>query len=572
MKFFLINHLNYQKQINKIGVCIDEFLFKYLKKKNIKFINSINSLSTLSKKDKLFILDKTKKYIKELGNSLNQIHNIRQNYKFWSVLVLHCIVFAVNEIYRDFRSLNKIKKKFKKIYLFEKNIKLPYLDTFKSFAYFKEANRNEYIKFIRYTIAKNIGIKVNNLEIKFVSSKFKYEQSSLLDIITSKIIKFYIFLAKPYLFFDMHVGKKKSIEIFFKSFGKILFVPSNYFFLYKNSGLKQKYNLSLRSKIKVKEHDLFDQIFNQILVYIMPMSLVENFNNFYSFNNKILNKINKVGTSQSLSFIDGFKFFAARIKSKGGKLILGIHGGEYGLKNFFLNEIADKVLSDYFFELKKGFYLPSFLSNLEHKEQINFRTHPLNKILILPYNKYFYPQDHNAQPSNKDHFLISLNYNFFLNLDKSLKEKVIVKLAYWDSKYHKEQWKDKLKKNNQIFDQKNITSQDLFKRSKIVILDNLSSTAAFELMYLNKPFIVIENNFNNYKTKIFKLIKPLIRKNLIFLSAEKASDFLNKNFSNIDLWWKKISASDEYIKLKKNYFDINKIKNIKYLIDKIESI
>ena len=91
-------------------------------------------------------------------------------------------------------------------------------------------------------------------------------------------------------------------------------------------------------------------------------------------------------------------------------------------------------------------------------------------------------------------------------------------------------------------------------------------------MYLNKPFIVIENNFNNYKQKIIKEIKPLIQKNFIFLSPKKASNFLNKNFSKIDLWWEEICMSNEYIELKKNYFNVNKNKNIKDLIDKIKSI
>ena len=162
-----------------------------MKKKKIKCINSINSLSTFSKKDKLYILNKTKKYIKELGNSLNQVHNIRENYKFWEVLILHFIIYAVNEIYRDFRSLKRIKKKFKKIYLFEKSIKFQCLETFKSFANLKPANQNEYSKLVRFVIAKNVGIKVNNLEIKFINPKFEYEQSRLLKIITSKIINLF---------------------------------------------------------------------------------------------------------------------------------------------------------------------------------------------------------------------------------------------------------------------------------------------------------------------------------------------------------------------------------------------
>ena len=109
---------------------------KFIKKKNLKKINFIDTLNLnkkktysallennfffskdLNKKKKNFIKSKLKiferKILFKLSKSLNEIHNTKYSLKFWDILLGHWINYYVSSVYRHYSNidhLNKINK------------------------------------------------------------------------------------------------------------------------------------------------------------------------------------------------------------------------------------------------------------------------------------------------------------------------------------------------------------------------------------------------------------------------------------------------------------------------------
>ena len=88
-------------------------------------------------------------------------------------------------------------------------------------------------------------------------------------------LRSYIFLFRPILILQGYFGAKNSISIFFKSFGRIFFLPSNKFFYKKKYFFK--INEKSRNKIKVLESDFLDKIFNLLIGKLCPVTFSEGF-------------------------------------------------------------------------------------------------------------------------------------------------------------------------------------------------------------------------------------------------------------------------------------------------------
>ena len=81
----------------------------------------------------------------------------------------------------------------------------------------------------------------------------------------------------------------------------------------------------------------------------------------------------------------------------------------------------------------------------------------------------------------------------------------------------------------------NEKSITFFKKAKIVILDDVS-TAFYELVYLNIPFILVMENLDQFNAKLRSKLIKLKKLKILFSDSSEAASFLNKNSKNIDHW------------------------------------
>ena len=107
--------------------------------------------------------------------------------------------------------------------------------------------------------------------------------------------------------------------------------------------------------------------------------------------------------------------------------------------------------------------------------------------------------------------------------------------------YYEKRYTHQIKEDVKIIKKKFKTSKDfkyLFNSNLIVF--EYFSTMIFEIINLNIPFIII-SDIKDYKFSNFglKLINNLQKENILFSDPVKASNFINKNFNNINDWWYK---------------------------------
>ena len=154
------------------------------------------------------------------------------------------------------------------------------------------------------------------------------------------IINFYVKILKPSLIVNSYLGASNAIKIFFQSFGKILILPSKYFFNYSLTIPKK--NFKIRETFKVVEKDFVDKIFNLTLKDLTPISYLENFKNYDEITNKMpIPQL--LGSGISLIADDFFKFLSVKVLKEKKKVISFQHG--FNGKERNKNKIFDYIFS-----------------------------------------------------------------------------------------------------------------------------------------------------------------------------------------------------------------------------------
>ena len=533
---------------------VDEYLQKLYKKEILKkykysFANDLNHLQKYSFEKNLNFKKKLNLYRKELSKQLNQIHNTKKSQRYWGFVLDYFLIILINNLQKDIRLLKNAKKKAKNIFIINSAPKNFFYDT---------ESLNEYIWysanyqiFTRSIIGKQIGIKALSQKNKEAESVEIYEKTSFLDHISKYInvfFRLYVYMFKPILILDASFGFKNSVKFFLKSRGKIFCIPSNKLFSRKKT--KYQINKKLRSKFKIKERDFFDKIFNLILYNLTPTTYLEGYDSIVKENSLLTKSISKIGGGTILLYKDKFKFLAAEILSKKGKLLAFQHGGgleklKYMPDDIVANEYATKR---YLWTNKKGLG-QHFLT--KYKKTTLEQLKKNKKILIYPTQTLFQNNVNNLRKNN--HPILDQNYDFFENLKPQNKNNVLIKLFPMEkSKDVKKIWEEKFKNVN--FTESFSASSLYYYNSRIVILNDIS-TPLFELMYIGVPFILItDNNFCEWKEKFAGNLRKLEKLKILHRSPVNAAKFINDNYENIFVWWNEVLKNRNFINFKKNLF------------------
>ena len=520
----------------------DEYLYNLIGEKKInqkKFFFSLEYLKKIKNNNKK-IFKKLNRYRKELSKTLNKIHKKDLDETSWGIILDKYLFQLVSPIVTETKNFKKIKTKEKNFLIFEEKFDKKYSNTREFVSEYYNDNRFAYI---RYLIAKNLGFKIiKRKKHKKNIKKKDYHKESIMVTFSRNIINFYVKILKPSLIVNSYLGASNAIKIFFQSFGKILILPSKYFFNYSLTIPKK--NFKIRETFKVVEKDFVDKIFNLTLKDLTPISYLENFKNYDEITNKMpIPQL--LGSGISLIADDFFKFLSVKVLKEKKKVISFQHGfnGKERNKNKIFDYIFQKKYSSEYFSwydkkaIKENFFDKYEKFKTNHRKQKNILIYPTSNLDRTNYSKNL---------TKKYHPFLNNNFKFYDNLDEEVKLNVRIKLFPLKEKLTTQIWLKKYgNKNLFVKNQKNI-----FNKFKIVVIDDVS-TPLCELLYTGTPFILIDNELEFLSLNVKKKIKDLKKINIFFNDPKKASNFLNKNFNNLSYWWNNVKKSKSYISLKK---------------------
>ncbi len=546
--------LNYK--LYKNFIFTDEYLLRLyqkedLKKLNYGYANSISSIEKFRHK-KNYFFKKINQYRNQLTCQLNAFHNTNYTKEYWG-LILDAFLFSlIDTLIKEIKLIKNVKKKFRNICTHDYLFTQVFFDSIEVQRFISE--NQDYQKLVRTIIAKEIGIKIIENKNKKHKEEYILRNSSFFNFVTNLpnfFLRSYVFIFKPTLLLQGYFGIKNSMKIFFKSFGRVFFLPSNKFFYKKKFFFKV--NKKARNKIEVKENDLLDRVFNLLIGRLLPATFLEGFHFIKRQDLFFAKRISKIGSAVNISVNDQFTFLAAEILKNKGKLLTFQHGGCIEEPIFSPQNILEEKYSTkrYLWTNPKGLG-QHFLTRYKKILQSNIKNN--KQILIFPTQIFvhsFYGFGQNMKKNN--HPYLDKNYDFFNNLNKENKKHVLLKLfPHSTSKFVKKIWQKKF--GNNINFAETYSSKVHFYNSKLVVINDIS-TPLYELMYVGVPFILItDNKFNELSTHFIKKLQNLKKLKILYTCPIKAAEFVNNNYNAIDDWWKGVSKEKNFINLKNNLF------------------
>jgi len=555
-KNILVIEKNISISLKKKYIFLSKYLFNYYKEKKIKQFKIYNQdyifkSKEIVEKNFFFAFKKIEIYRDQLIKKLNLYHNTKHNKYYWGLILDAWLFLLISLIKVRYDIVNNSKIISKNIFLGKSKLNQIYFDTNSLLSdNYYNSNINNYIYY-------NL---INFLKKKTDKNKKKYKKKNVIFCNFSKyffvyaVLRFinffiliYVKIYKPALIISGYNGFKNNLLIFIKSFGRILPIQPKYLFFKINN---PNIDYSYRSKIQIDARDKFDKIFNLLVKDFLPMSFLENYNAINKINNfKFLAlNVSKICSAQ-FHFDDYLRILSAELKKNDKEFIVFQHGAFIGLRKRCLLQYLDKKYGDkvYYWNNTNGLgdnYLSRFrkkniVNEKKIKKNILFFTSPIRLNLAhLSFNHL----------DTSNHPYLNEGYELYKNLDTLMRENFKVKL------FPKQILQSCAIKNWNLRSGNKIEFVKEWKEvyeAKLVILDTIS-TAFFEAVRLNIPVLVFANIKKfNLKKKYEKLFINLKKLNIIHDNPISVANFINEKYHDIDIWWKKVNNTEEFLDLVK---------------------
>jgi putative transferase (TIGR04331 family) len=541
----------------------DRLLFK------CSYLNSIDDVIKNINSNNIIIKKKLSIYRKELTKILNAYNKINNSEKYWGVIIDNFLITLLQPLIKQIKLFKKIR--LKNFNIINEVIKENTFIKFNNFQLFTFSN--DFRKLLCSLVLKELDHKSINLKYLRSSNKINVRsRTALSKLILIPIIRLYVFFFKPILIVNGYIGLKNTINFFFRSFGKIINIPNNFFFNEVDNNFSMDRNF--RQRIKIREKDIIDKIFNKIVGKLLPVNYLENFNSIKQDVKKISEKIKVIGTGNCHYISDNFNILTAEIlNNKNKKLIIFQHGGTISKSNQLDVEYIDQKYSSrcYYFDDQKGLGMHFLNEKKISFEEIKKRNSILilNAFAILP---NYLPPARVLYSINDDPSLV-----FFSKLNESNKKKVLVKLhPEKKSLIVKNLWKKNFQNKINFLPIFSNAKKERYFNAKLVILNDVS-TPLWELLFFGLPFILVcSKKFLDslqYKDSFKKKFIRLNKVNIWFKDPEHAAEFVNSLDKDylIEEWWKKISKTKIFLDFK-NYLIVEKDNYLPRIVKELKNL
>ena len=496
------------------------------------------------KNDFPFLKDIYERKLIDCAHSLNRIHNLDRDIKYWRVIVgpwLRFFIDALFDRYECIRNANNCYKNSNYL-LHDYDADISTRDFSEFYDCLTSDVWNEII-FSECIKSLKIPYEFSGISIKSQPKKINNKKISI-SLIILKFIKAYQYLisrfARKITIISPNIDLFNLVKLDF-SLGNLPFIKS-----FEVKINKRDINFKKRNLLQFSEtYSGFEIFLNEQILKNMPKIYIESYKEFKIKALKSFpQKTNVIYTANAYQSDDAFKFWAAEKCNSRSKLIIGQHGGTFGLSFFNQTEEHQLNIADTFISWGwKSEFFKNIISLPSIKLKRNNSIHPSqrndgNFIHILGcVPRYFY--NYFSMPVAGQFLNYIDDQIIFLNeLDKNNLKKIKIRE---DASSLKWGWDvNSILKKNGFSD--NIISTE---ESAITQLNNSAlcicthnGTVPIETLALNFPTIIF------WDAKIYD-IRPEARKYIsiledagIFYDCPKlAAKKINLISDDISSWW-----------------------------------
>ena len=488
--------------------------------------------------------------LESLSLKLNSIHNVSYSIKYWRIFIGPWLCEFIQILFDRYMMLDITYKNFpiEKVklikHIFNDGITLDYNDfnKLKSEDSWNELVFGEIIQHFNKSniewinksiiVDRNIQEKLNqHLIIKFLFSKIKKYLYKLIDILSGLFVNnTEIFLQSTYL------PKKFEflLQLKLRQFPKI----------WEDKQIpKSEVDTSFRKSIFFNHNPTNDfEFFVQKSIFkFIPICYLEGYKTLqYSVSKLMWPKNPKAIFSSNKFFNDDlFKMWAAEKSNNGAPLILGQHGGCYGVSDFITTEEHEVKIADVYLtwgwnnRFQKNIF-PMFNFKIIGKK-INWN--PNGKLFIVTMEVPRYSYSIYAIPiASQFQYYLNDQFSFINNLSHNLKKEIILRLFPQDYGWDLEQrFKEKYPLIN--IDNSRIP---IFKKIKDIKLyvSTYNATTFLESLSLNVPTIMFwDFRFWEIRQDAKEYYDELIAVGILHNSPESAAKKIEEVWEDIEAWW-----------------------------------
>jgi putative transferase (TIGR04331 family) len=531
---------------------------------------AIQDLKKNNKKN--FSDEKEDQNIKELANRLigplsiylNRYHKKNFTNLFWKNLVWVWLLYYVASNFFKWKKINELINKYKKFkYINFKISKYIYVNDVRTYTQLI-GNSDEFnylqIKKIIYFLKKNFLIKDHQSEINLNNLNLKKEKISYQKKIFNFINFFFSFFIKNNKFFISSGFSFLNLAKLNFALGQLPASFSYYFWNKRSFEIIEKKLDRKKIYLKFKPKNSFEKFIYQNIIDEIPLAYLENFS-FLLHKAKKINLDPKIIITASEHYHnDLFKIWILYQKYfLKKKVIIIYHGGAHQLASgsfdkFYERNLADEVVTWTNKSNKSKLPNSKIFNNFIIQDKRFMSIYVGSEISKYPFR---------LGPGEKNLSEIKSFKNIEI-LRKKLKRNIFDTLFFAPKGINNKRSYNLL---SGILGKKKFLNAGKFlknlKNAKLVICD-YPQTSFLESMATGPTFLLCDyKKFWKPEKNFLNIYKTLEKNNIIFRNPNDLAKFINKNWSDIDLWWNKTSTKNAR-NLFLNRFSISKSNNLIY--------
>lgn len=511
------------------------------------------------------------KLLLELAKDLNKIHQIEFSIQYWRILIGPWLGYFIHIIYDRWYMIKIASNEFSNlstIILKVNNIDLVPRDMNNFNELYTSDLWNHYIygKIIEKFNSIKVFFKESKCDAKKIENAYTFNQK--IKLLYAKYINIFSKKSK-YFIINTYLSKYNLFKLLLNL--KILPAPNSSFPVKTEFFSKSKRCFNVISKGILNENN-FEDILRTLIIDQIPISYVESFTELSKMSKKLNwpHSPKTIFTSNSQNSDDIFKEYSARcIELQNTKLIIGQHGGHYGIGAFNFNEkheikISYKYLSWGWTNTNSNVYpIGQLKINKTIKKNISQNKYLVLVTATFPRYSYFL---YSAIIASQWLYYFNDQCEFINNLHDDIKEKSIVRLYKNDYNWEQEKrWKHEFPKIL-LSDGKKSISHEL-KKCKLFV-STYNATTYLESINLNLPTVIFwDLNYWEICESSIPYFENLKKVGIFHDNPKSAAKHINHIWENVDEWWNSTEVIEAIENFKNNY-------NIKsnYLVQSIAKI